>query len=59
MIRATSVIRRDRVEADRVVDVITLDHGERHRRRIALTADGGTRFLLDLEEADFLDDGDA
>ncbi|MET0428871.1 MAG: urease accessory protein UreE [Microvirga sp.] len=59
MIRATSVIRRDRVDADRVVDVITLDHGDRHRRRIALTADGGTRFLLDLEEAEILDDGDA
>ena len=59
MIRATSVIRRDQVDSDRVVDVITLDHGDRHRRRIALTADGGTRFLLDLEEASFLDDGDA
>jgi len=59
MVRATSVIRRDQVDSDRVVDVITLDHGDRHRRRIALTADGGTRFLLDLEEADFLDDGDA
>lgn len=59
MIRATSIIRRDAVETDRVVDVITLDHGDRHRRRIALTADGGTRFLLDLAEAEFLDDGDA
>jgi urease accessory protein len=59
MMRATSVIRRDAVEADRVVDVITLDHGDRHRRRIALTADGGTRFLLDLARAEVLDDGDA
>ena len=39
--------------------MITLDHGDRHRRRIALNADGGTDFLLDLDRADVLDDGDA
>src|SRR5919107_2258919 len=59
MIRATSIIRRNAVEDDRIVDVITLDHGDRHRRRIMLLADGGTRFLLDLDRADVLEDGDA
>ncbi|MBD2749488.1 urease accessory protein UreE [Microvirga sp. BT688] len=59
MIRATSIIRRDAVESDRIVDIITLDHGDRHRRRIMLNADGGTTFLLDLEKADVLEDGDA
>lgn len=59
MIRATLIIRRDEVEADRVVDVITLDHGDRHRRRIVLNADGGTTFLLDLDRADVMNDGDA
>jgi urease accessory protein len=59
MIRATSIIRRKAVEPDRIVDVITLDHGDRHRRRILLNADGGTAFLLDLEQADVLEDGDA
>src|SRR3954471_9990758 len=59
MIRATSIIRRENVDADRIVDVITLDHGDRYRRRIALHADGGTTFLLDLAEADVLEDGDA
>ncbi len=59
MIRATSIIRRDAVEQDRIVDVITLDHGDRHRRRIMLHADGGTSFLLDLDKADVLEDGDA
>jgi urease accessory protein len=59
MIRATSVIRREAVDAERIVDVITLDHGDRHRRRIMLTADGGTSFLLDLDRADVLEDGDA
>jgi urease accessory protein len=59
MIRATSIIRRNAVEQDRIVDVITLDHGDRHRRRIMLHADGGTAFLLDLDRADVLEDGDA
>jgi urease accessory protein len=59
MIRATSIIRREAVDQDRIVDVITLDHGDRHRRRIALNGDGGTVFLLDLDNADVLDDGDA
>ena len=59
MIRATSIIRRDSVDQDRIVDVITLDHGDRHRRRILLNADGGTAFLLDLDRADVLEDGDA
>jgi urease accessory protein len=59
MIRATSIIRRDAVESDRIVDIITLDHGDRHRRRIMLNADGGTTFMLDLDKADVLEDGDA
>jgi urease accessory protein len=59
MIRATSIIRREAVDQDRIVDVITLDHGDRHRRRIRLDADGGTSFLLDLDRADVLEDGDA
>lgn len=59
MIRATSIIRSDKVASDRIVDVITLDHSSRHRRRIVLHADGGTSFLLDLARADILDEGDA
>ncbi|MEE1658288.1 urease accessory protein UreE [Microvirga sp. CF3062] len=59
MIRATSIIRRDAVDSERIVDIITLDHGDRHRRRIVLNADGGTAFLLDLDKADVLEDGDA
>ncbi len=59
MIRATSIIRRESVEHDRIIDIITLDHGDRHRRRIVLNADGGTAFLLDLDKADVLEDGDA
>jgi len=59
MIRATSIIPGNEVDSDLIVDVITLDHGDRHRRRIVLNADGGTAFLLDLERAGVMDDGDA
>jgi urease accessory protein len=39
-------------------DCITLDAHERHRRRIMLTGERGTRFLLDLPRAAALRDGD-
>jgi urease accessory protein len=42
----------------RVIDRVVLDADERHRRRIMLTAEGGTRFLLDLPHATVLRDGD-
>ncbi len=40
------------------VDSIVLDAHERHRRRIVLTTERGTRFLLDLPQATALRDGD-
>ncbi|MEO0410443.1 MAG: urease accessory protein UreE [Pseudomonadota bacterium] len=39
-------------------DTITLDETGRHRRRIALTSDGGLTFTLDLPEARLLRHGD-
>lgn len=39
-------------------DTITMRFDERHRRRIALTSDGGIAFLLDLAETTRLGDGD-
>ena len=59
MIRATSILRRPAVRPERVADTLTLDHVSRHRRRISLTAAGGLAFLLDLDRATVLDDGDA
>ena len=59
MMRATSIVRRPAVKADRVADILVLDHEARHRRRVALTAEGGLEFLLDLEKATVLEDGDA
>jgi urease accessory protein len=40
------------------VDCIALDAHERHRRRIVLTGERGTTFLLDLPRATALRDGD-
>ncbi|HEY8567139.1 MAG TPA: urease accessory protein UreE [Beijerinckiaceae bacterium] len=58
MLRATAVLRRAAVRAERVVDTVTLDHEGRNRRRIALKGDGGLDFLLDLDKATALADGD-
>ncbi len=58
MIRATHVLRRDAL-AGEIVDRIVLDHGDRHRRRMAMRGVGGLAFLLDLPEPTVLDDGDA
>src|SRR6478672_3793927 len=40
------------------IDRVVLDADERHRRRITLTGEGGTAFLLDLPQATALRDGD-
>jgi len=40
------------------VDTITLDADERHRRRVVLTGERGTKFLLDLPQVTALRDGD-
>jgi urease accessory protein len=40
------------------IDCVTLDADERHRRRIVLTGERGTTFLLDLPQATALRDGD-
>jgi urease accessory protein len=40
------------------IDRVTLDAQERHRRRIVLTGERGTTFMLDLPHATALRDGD-
>ena len=59
MIRATRVIRADALAGAEIVDRIVLDHGDRHRRRMAMRGVGGLAFLLDLARPTVLDDGDA
>jgi urease accessory protein len=58
MQRATAVCRADSVEDFRIIDLVVLDAGERQRRRIVLTGENGTRFMLDLPHATALRDGD-
>jgi urease accessory protein len=59
MLRATSVVRKAAVKADKVVETLTLDHEDRNRRRLALKGDGGLDILLDLDKPTALNDGDA
>jgi urease accessory protein len=59
MQRAVLIVRKLAVKPEKVVDTITLDHQDRHRRRMAMKTDGGLEFLLDLGNAAVLDDGDA
>ncbi|GGC91516.1 urease accessory protein UreE [Chelatococcus reniformis] len=59
MNRATAIVRRPAVKAERVVDTLTLDHEARQKRRVALTAEGGLELLVDLDKATLIDDGDA
>jgi urease accessory protein len=58
MERATQLIPAGAWPISRQRDRITLTFLDRHRRRLTLTADGGTEFLLDLAEAVALREGD-
>jgi len=58
MRRASEIKTAGTWNAAAAVDRVVLDADERHRRRIALTGEGGTAFLLDLPHATALRDGD-
>ena len=58
MRRATEIRARGSWPAEQAVATVTLDFDDRHRRRIRLVDDGGRDFLLDLEEARMMGDGD-
>ncbi len=49
--RASRVFRAGAWDGSKAVDRVVLDADERFRRRVVLTGEGGTRFLLDLPEA--------
>jgi len=57
MIRAEKVLSADDW-SHRASDRVVLDFDHRHRRRLAMTAEEGVEFLLDLAEATALKDGD-
>jgi urease accessory protein len=58
MIRASAVQRSADLDQDGIIDRVVLGADERHRRRIVLTGEAGTTFLLDLPQATALRDGD-
>jgi urease accessory protein len=58
MQRAREVKTASHWDGANAVDQVTLDADDRHRRRIVLTGERGTAFLLDLPQATALRDGD-
>jgi urease accessory protein len=58
MRRATKVIAAERWDSASAVDSVTLAADERHRRRVVLTGERGTVFMLDLPTAIALRNGD-
>ncbi len=54
---ASSVVSGSRFDGP-IADTITLDETQRHRRRVVMTTQGGTEFLLDLPKAQLLMHGD-
>ena len=58
MKRATRVIATDQWDGGTAIDRVLLDADDRHRRRVALTGERGTTFLLDLPHPAVLHDGD-
>ena len=56
--RASSIRRAQDWNAADAIDRVVLDAGDRQRRRIVLTGEKGTTFLLDLEKPLTLRDGD-
>jgi urease accessory protein len=57
MLRATRVLPAGTWHSA-AADTVVLDHDGRHRRRMAMEGRGGTAFLLDLNEATPLKNGD-
>ena len=51
-------MRTDAADSAPAIDRVVLSADERHRRRIVLTGERGTTFLLDLPQATALRDGD-
>src|SRR4051812_25578565 len=58
MRRASEIRAAGTWNAATVIDRVVLDADDRHRRRISLTGERGTTFLLDLPHATALRDGD-
>jgi urease accessory protein len=58
MKRAHDIKAAGHWDTAKAIDTVALDAHDRHRRRVALTGERGTTFLLDLPQATALRDGD-
>jgi urease accessory protein len=58
MRRVSAIERAGGWDSARAIDRVVLDADDRHRRRIVLTGERGTDFLLDFEKPVSLRDGD-
>ena len=58
MRRALDIRKREEAAAAQEIDRVVLAADDRHRRRLVMTGEAGTRFLLDLPQAAMLRDGD-
>jgi urease accessory protein len=58
MQRASKVRAAGEWNGANAIDRVVLDAGDRHRRRMTLSGESGTSFLLDLSQATPLRDGD-
>src|SRR5580658_1450575 len=58
MKRARDIKAAGHWDETKAVDAVALDAHERHRRRVVLSGERGTKFLLDLPRATALHDGD-
>jgi len=56
---ASRLIRKSGRAGAATLDYITLDSDSRHMRRARLTTDGGRTVVVDLNDASFMQDGDA
>ncbi len=59
MLRATSVLRKAAVKAERVADTLPLGHRDRTINGVSVRAAGGLEFAIALDKAATLNDGDA
>ncbi len=58
MKRASAIKHPDAWNPAEAIDLVVLDADQRYRRRVVLTGEGGTTFLLDLPRPVMLKDGD-
>jgi urease accessory protein len=58
MKRARDIKAAGHWDEAKAVDAVALDAYDRHRRRVVLSGERGTKFLLDLPQATALRDGD-